>query len=156
MLLEINSQAELPSSHLRQTSIRKLRDLACSPGIDVSVGQARVYVVHLDVIGFTHKLEQFRAVLADIASRPPVPLTLVAGDLNTFGPARPRLWRRIGAAAHAAGLTNLTAGIRRTHASGQKLDAIYALAAQPVRHRAWTLKLRASDHYPVFAELEVV
>src|SRR4029077_8611592 len=30
----------------------------------------RVYVVHLDVIGFTHKLEQFGVVVADMQARP--------------------------------------------------------------------------------------
>src|SRR6202171_5201155 len=55
----------------------------------------RVYVVHLDVIGFTHKLEHCKAVIADRAPRPPVPLTVVAGDLNTFGPPAWQLWRRL-------------------------------------------------------------
>jgi endonuclease/exonuclease/phosphatase family metal-dependent hydrolase len=113
----------------------------------------RVYVVHLDVIGFAHKLEQFRAVIAHMAAQPAVPLTLIAGDLNTFGPARPRLWRRIAASAAEAGLINVTAAIRRTHWTGQKLDAIYALAAGPIKSRAWTVKVRASDHLPVFAEI---
>ena len=114
----------------------------------------RLYVAHLDVVGFTHKLEQFRAVLADMASRPPVPLTLVAGDLNTFGPVRPHLWRRIADAAAAAGLVNLTTSVHRTHWTGQKLDAIYAASAVPLRHRAWTLNGHASDHLPVFADIE--
>ena len=114
----------------------------------------RVYVVHLDVIGFAHKLAQFQCVLDDLKARPAAPLTLVAGDLNTFGPSRPKLWRRLGRAAESAGLTNLTAHIRRTHWTGQKLDAIYALAGDaPVEHRAWTARLRASDHLPVFVEL---
>ena len=114
----------------------------------------RVYVVHLDVIGFAHKLAQFQCVLDDLKARPAAPLTLVAGDLNTFGPSRPKLWRRLGRAAESAGLTNLTAHIRRTHWTGQKLDAIYALADDaPVQHRAWTARLRASDHLPVFVEL---
>lgn len=113
----------------------------------------RVYVVHLDVIGFAHKLEQFRAVIADMATRPAVPLTLIAGDLNTFGPTRPRLWRRLAACAAEAGLINLTAAIRRTHWTGQKLDAIYALAPPSIKSRSWTVKVRASDHLPVFAEV---
>jgi endonuclease/exonuclease/phosphatase family metal-dependent hydrolase len=114
----------------------------------------RIYVAHLDVIGFTHKLEQFRAVLADMAARPPVPLTLLAGDLNTFGPVRPHLWRRIADAAKAAALVNLTVSVERTHWTGQKLDAIYASSNVPVSHRAWTVNASASDHLPVFAEIE--
>jgi len=114
----------------------------------------RIYVVHLDVVGFTHKLEQFQAVLADMQVRKPVPLTVVAGDLNTFGPVRPHLWRRIASAAEKAGLVNLTADVRRTHWTGQKLDAIYASSQVPIKHRSWTAGLRASDHLPVFAEIE--
>jgi endonuclease/exonuclease/phosphatase family metal-dependent hydrolase len=114
----------------------------------------RIYVVHLDVVGFAHKLEQFRAVLADMDARPQVPLTLIAGDLNTFGPVRPHLWRRIAGAADAAGLVNLTSEVHRTHWTGQKLDAIYAASRVPMTHRSWTVGVRASDHLPVFAEIE--
>jgi len=113
----------------------------------------RVYVLHLDVIGFTHKLEQFKTVVSHMAGREPVSMEIVAGDLNTFGPARVQVWRRLAAAARSAGLVNVTAGIRSTHWTGQKLDAIYARTAAPVSHRAWTLKVRASDHLPVFAEI---
>jgi endonuclease/exonuclease/phosphatase family metal-dependent hydrolase len=112
----------------------------------------RVYVMHLDVIGFTHKLEQFRAILSDSTARQPVPLTLIAGDLNTFGPPRLPLWRRIGAAASQANLVELTHGLRRTHWTAQKLDAIYAGGAVGTTSRAWTLDVRASDHMPVFAD----
>lgn len=114
--------------------------------------ELRVYVMHLDVVGFKHKLEQFRTILNDMASRPPVPVTVIAGDLNTFGPPRLQLWRRIRAAAHEAGLVELTQGLRRTHWMAQKLDAIYVKAAVVPKHRAWTLSVRASDHLPVFAE----
>ncbi len=113
----------------------------------------RVYVMHLDVVGFTHKLEQFRAILTDMSQRPAVPLTLLAGDLNTFGPPRLQLWRRIRAAAHDVGLVELTRGLRRTHWMAQKLDAIYALGTIGPHHRAWTRSVRASDHLPVFAEI---
>jgi endonuclease/exonuclease/phosphatase family metal-dependent hydrolase len=113
----------------------------------------RVYVMHLDVIGFTHKLEQLKGIITDMRARPPVPLTILAGDLNTFGPPRLRLWRRLRAAAHEAGLVELTHGLRRTHWTGMKLDAIYAHGDTTSAHRAWTLNLRASDHLPVFAEI---
>jgi endonuclease/exonuclease/phosphatase family metal-dependent hydrolase len=115
----------------------------------------RVYVVHLDVIGFTHKLEQFRAVIRDMAAQPAVPLTLVAGDLNTFGVPRLQMWRRIRLVARAAGLVELTRSIRRTHWTAQKLDAIYGRAAAPYKHHAWVLKVRASDHLPVFADIDM-
>lgn len=113
----------------------------------------RVYVMHLDVIGFAHKLQQLRTVIEDMASRPEVPLTIVAGDLNTFGPPQLQLWRRLAAAAHEAGLVELTRGIRRTHWTAQKLDAIFMHAASTPTHHAWTVNVRASDHLPVFAEI---
>jgi endonuclease/exonuclease/phosphatase family metal-dependent hydrolase len=113
----------------------------------------RVYVMHLDVVGFTRRLEQFRAIVTDMANRPPVSLTLIAGDLNTIGPPRLQLWRRIRQSAHEAGLVELTRGIRRTHLTAQKLDAIYAAGNIDPRHHAWTRSVRASDHLPVFAEL---
>jgi endonuclease/exonuclease/phosphatase family metal-dependent hydrolase len=115
----------------------------------------RVYVVHLDVIGFTHKLEQFRMVIADMEARPPVPLTVVAGDLNTFGPPAWQLWRRLDAAASEAGLVEVTRDVGRTHWTAQKLDAIYVRTEMDFTARAWALSLRASDHQPVFADIEV-
>jgi endonuclease/exonuclease/phosphatase family metal-dependent hydrolase len=116
--------------------------------------ELRVYVVHLDVIGFDHKIEQLRAVIADIAARPQVPLTLVAGDLNTFGPPGLQLWRKLAAAAGEAGLVEVTREVRRTHWTSQKLDAIFARADAPLVSRAWALNLRASDHQPVFADID--
>src|SRR5438552_1014640 len=50
-------------------------------------------------------------------------------------------------------LFELTRGLRRTHWTAQKLDAIYAGGAVAAQHRAWTLNVRASDHLPVFAEI---
>jgi endonuclease/exonuclease/phosphatase family metal-dependent hydrolase len=115
----------------------------------------RVYVVHLDVIGFTHKLEQFKAVITDMAARPLVPLTLVAGDLNTFGPPAWQLWRRLHAAASEAGLVEVTSEVGRTHWTAQKLDAIFIRTESPFTTRAWALNLRASDHQPVFADISL-
>ncbi|HEX3506875.1 MAG TPA: endonuclease/exonuclease/phosphatase family protein [Candidatus Dormibacteraeota bacterium] len=114
----------------------------------------RVYVVHLDVVGFTHKLEQFGAVVADMQARPEVPLTLVAGDLNTFGMPRLQMWRRIRASAKTAELVELTRTVRRTHWTSQKLDAIYMKGAAASEHHAWALAIRGSDHLPVFADIE--
>ncbi|MHB8587363.1 MAG: endonuclease/exonuclease/phosphatase family protein [Candidatus Dormibacteraceae bacterium] len=115
----------------------------------------RVYVVHLDVIGFAHKIEQFAAVIADMATRPPVPLTLVAGDLNTFGPPGLQLWRRLAATATQAGLVEVTRDVRSTHWTSQKLDAIFVRGGAEINSRAWALDVRASDHQPVFADLDL-
>jgi endonuclease/exonuclease/phosphatase family metal-dependent hydrolase len=114
--------------------------------------ELRVYVMHLDVLGFTHKLEQFRAILTDMSGRPPVPMTLIAGDLNTFGPPRLQPWRRLREVAKDAGLVELTREITRTHWTRQKLDAVYLRSETVPPHRAWTAKVRASDHVPVFVD----
>jgi endonuclease/exonuclease/phosphatase family metal-dependent hydrolase len=114
----------------------------------------RVYVVHLDMIGFAHKLEQLKAVITDMAARPPVPLTVVAGDLNTFGPPVLQLWRRLAAAATEAGMVDVTREVTRTHWTAQKLDAIFLRAELPFVARAWALDVRASDHRPVFVDIE--
>jgi len=67
---------------------------------------------------------------------------------------RPHLWKRIADAAKAAGLVNITTSVQRTHWTGQQLDAIYASSNVPFSHRAWTVDARASDHLPVFADIE--
>ena len=151
---QVVSLSDLPRASLTRAERTLLRAIPPQRRIAIRAESEalRVYVMHLDVVGFTHKLEQFRAILTDMTSRHRVPLTLVAGDLNTFGPPRLQLWRRIRAAAHEAKLVELTHGLRRTHWTAQKLDAIYAGGAVGATHRAWTLNVRASDHLPVFAD----
>lgn len=152
---QVVSLSNLSIPHMTRTERTLLRAIPPQRRIAIRAESAdlRVYVMHLDVLGFTHKLEQFRAIIKDMAERPSVRMTIIAGDLNTFGPPRLQLWRRIRAASREAELTELTHGLRRTHWTGQKLDAIYAAGALPPRHRAWTVSVRASDHLPVFAEL---
>jgi endonuclease/exonuclease/phosphatase family metal-dependent hydrolase len=134
-----------------------LRALAPQQRIAIRAESAalRVYVVHLDVIGFTHKVEQLGAVIADMANRPPVPLTIVAGDLNTFGPPGLQLWRRLAATVSQAGLVEVTRNVGSTHWTSQKLDAIFVRASSSIQFRAWALDVRASDHQPVFADIEL-
>ena len=151
---EVISLSDFPMPPMSRTERALLRAIPPQRRIAIRAESEalRVYVMHLDVVGFAHKLEQFRAILADGAARQRVPLTLLAGDLNTFGPPRMQLWRRIRSAAHEAGLVELTHGLRRTHWTSQKLDAIYVRGKVSERRRAWTLNVRASDHLPVFAE----
>ena len=153
--LRVVSLSDLSIPHMTRAERTLLRAIPPQKRIAIRAESAhlRAYVMHLDVLGFTHKLEQFRAIITDMGERPAVPLTLIAGDLNTFGPPRLQLWRRIRTAAHEAGLTELTRGLRRTHWTAQKLDAIYAAGEVPPTHRAWTRSVRASDHLPVFAEI---
>ena len=121
-------------------------------------GQAiRLYVAHLDVLGYQHKLQQFNRILEDLATRDEADITILAGDLNTFkmGP-RPR-WTRLRSAAEAAGFEDLTTDIKWTHRSRvparQKLDAIFVRCDRPLLYESWSLDLPGSDHIPVFAEI---
>ncbi len=117
----------------------------------------RVYVVHLDVLGVTHKHAQLTHVLEDAGARPAVDLVLIAGDLNTYGVAgRPR-WFKLRRLAREAGFEELTTGIgwtQRRLGVRQKLDAVFASPPGTV-HRAWREVLPGSDHLPVLAELDV-
>ena len=121
-------------------------------------GQAiRLYVAHLDVLGYQHKLQQFDRILEDLATRDEADITILAGDLNTFKMAtRPR-WTRLRSAAEAAGLEDLTTDIKWTHKSRtparQKLDAIFVRCVRPLRYESWSLNLPGSDHIPVFATI---
>jgi endonuclease/exonuclease/phosphatase family metal-dependent hydrolase len=151
---EVVSLPEISTVNMKRAERALLRAIPPQRRIAIRAesDRLRVYVMHLDVVGFTHKLEQFRAIVTDMEARPRVPLTIVAGDLNTFGPPRLQLWRRLRAAAHDAGLVELTRGVRRTHWTAQKLDAVYIHGSDVPAHRAWTLNVRASDHLPVFVE----
>jgi len=119
-----------------------------------------LYVAHLDVFGYRHKLEQFGSILADLAARDPADITVIAGDLNTFRLARRPRWTRLLDAAQAAGFEDLTGEIRWTHSFGrrvpvrQKLDAIFVRSERPLLYDSWSLDLAGSDHIPVFAEIK--
>jgi endonuclease/exonuclease/phosphatase (EEP) superfamily protein YafD len=119
----------------------------------------RCYVVHLDVLGFAHKREQFAHVLTDAKKRSPVETTLIAGDLNTFGTGTRPSWAPLRTAASSEQFIDLTRDIPWTQAVRtlrlhQKLDAVFARRARPIAHRAWTLDVRGSDHIPVFVQME--
>ena len=121
-------------------------------------GQAiRVYVAHLDVLGYQHKLQQFNHILEDLAVRDEADITILAGDLNTFKMGRRPRWTRLRSAAEEAGFEDLTSDIKWTHRSRmparQKLDAIFVRCERPLRYESWSLDLPGSDHIPVFAEI---
>ncbi len=158
---------KLPHMHadtLPRTERALLRKLPLQQRISVMVegkiGQEtlRVYVAHLDVVGFQHKREQFYRILQDAQERPPVELTIIAGDLNTFKIRSRPSWKQLTTAAAAAGFQDLTSEIRWTHSVPrlrlkQKLDAIFIKYAHRTRCRSWSLDIAGSDHIPVFAEI---
>lgn len=115
----------------------------------------RLYAVHLDVFGITHKHAQLAHILADASRREPVDVILIAGDMNTYGIAgRPR-WSELRRLAQTAGFEELTVRIGWTHRGlgvRQKLDAIF-VAPTGLPHRTWRFALPGSDHIPVLLEL---
>ena len=120
----------------------------------------RIYVAHLDVVGFAHKRHQFGHILNDARHRPPVALTILAGDLNTFKIRSRPSWSQLIAAATAEGFQDLTSEIRWTHAVRplrwkQKLDAILIRYTGPLDYRSWSLDIPGSDHIPVLAEIRL-
>ena len=118
----------------------------------------RIYLAHLDVIGFEHKREQLSRILRDARERAVVDLTILAGDLNTFKIRSRPSWQGLITAAKEAGFHDITAGIGWTHAvrslnMRQKLDAIFVSRGRPFQYRSWTLEARGSDHIPLFADI---
>lgn len=120
----------------------------------------RVCTAHLDVLGYRFKRQQFAAVLEDLRSRPPVDLTILAGDFNTFQIGGHPTWTQLRRDAGALGLQAITGPILWTQHMPrlrwrQKLDEIFIACARPFQARVWTLDVRTSDHLPVFAEIQV-
>jgi endonuclease/exonuclease/phosphatase family metal-dependent hydrolase len=116
----------------------------------------RVYTVHLDVLGIIHKQAQLLAVLEDADRRRPVDMTLIAGDLNTYGVrGRPR-WAGLRALVDSHGFEDVSVDVGWTHRSRgglrQKLDAL--LVRPPgLAWRAHAEPLDGSDHIPIVAEV---
>lgn len=123
--------------------------------------RVRLYVAHLDVMGYELKHQQFHYILQDAHKRPAVDLSVIAGDLNTFRLFRARpTWRQLEHTAHAVGFRDITTEIvwTRSESKGrlkQKLDAIFIRQPQLRSYRSWSLEIPGSDHIPVFAELRL-
>ena len=121
----------------------------------------RIYVAHLDVMGYELKRQQFHYILEDAQKRPAADLSVIAGDLNTFRLFRARpSWQQLEDAANAVGFREITTEIlwTRSESNGrlkQKLDAIFIQQPRSVPYRSWSLEIPGSDHIPVFAELRL-
>ena len=121
----------------------------------------RIYVAHLDVMGYELKRQQFHHILEDARKRPAADLSVIAGDLNTFRLFRTRpSWKQLEDAANAVGFRDITTEILWTRSESrgrlkQKLDAIFIQQPSSVPYRSWSLEVPGSDHIPVFAELHL-
>jgi endonuclease/exonuclease/phosphatase family metal-dependent hydrolase len=117
------------------------------------------YSAHLDISGLAHKRRQLAHVLEDRRIRAAADITVVAGDLNTFHLARWPSWGQLARAYEAEGFADMAASTRWTHtlpalAIRQKLDWLLVRSIVVRCGRSWTLPSRASDHIPLFVDLE--
>lgn len=111
----------------------------------------RVIAAHLGLLP-DEQFRQVRMLSALVRADPDVP-TLVMGDFNIWGPARP-LFRRLGAkGARKTALPSFPAW-----APTVALDRVWALPVHLIRERRvhrTALSVRASDHLPVVARVEL-
>lgn len=154
LTVEHVSSIGLPTPSGRMLRLRSSRRNAAVAEVAIDHQRVRLYSVHLDVLGIAHKHAQFAYVLNDAVQRPPVSVTVVSGDMNTYGIAGRPAWRELRRLADSAGFEELTMGIGWTHAAGvrQKLDAIFA-SPQGLPHQRRRIVLPGSDHIPVWIEI---
>lgn len=144
-----------PSGRIMRRLPRQRRN-AVLANLHLGELRLRLYAVHLDVFGVSHKHAQLASVLDDASKRPAADRTLIAGDMNTYGiGGRPR-WTELRRLAEMANFEELTTGVGWTHRAlgvRQKLDAVFA-SPRGLPHRARRLALPGSDHFPVLVDLE--
>jgi endonuclease/exonuclease/phosphatase family metal-dependent hydrolase len=145
-----------PSGRIMRTLPRQRRNAVVAT-LRVGELRLRLYAVHLDVFGITHRHAQLATVLDDASHRPTADVSLIAGDMNTYGIAgRPR-WTELRRLAEAANFEEVTTGIGWTHRAlgvRQKLDAVFA-SPRGLPHHARRFPLPGSDHVPVVVDLDI-
>lgn len=123
--------------------------------------RVRVYVTHLDVVGYTHRWEQLRAVLLAEEAKKPVDIAIIAGDMNTIKIPTRDVWKNFAAQVESYQFKDITTAVEWTHFVSrrlkmkQKLDAIF-LKPATLPYTSWSLDVRGSDHLPVFANIALV
>src|SRR6266851_1734514 len=159
--IELESLAAIelptPSGRIMRTLPRQRRN-AVVANLRLGEVRLRLYAVHLDVFGITHRHAQLATVLDDAMQRPTVDVSVIAGDMNTYGLAgRPR-WTELRRLAEAANFEELTTRVGWTHqvlGVRQKLDAVFA-SPRGLPHHARRVPLPGSDHVPVLVDLTVI
>jgi endonuclease/exonuclease/phosphatase family metal-dependent hydrolase len=117
----------------------------------------RIYVTHLDVLGFAHKRAQLDAIFEHEELQDNVDICCVIGDFNTFKFVSRPSWKNLAQAASEAGFSDLTTEIIWTFARPQvrfrqKLDSIF-IKPSDFKYKSWSLDIRGSDHIPVFSDI---
>jgi endonuclease/exonuclease/phosphatase family metal-dependent hydrolase len=119
----------------------------------------KIYVTHLEVLGFIHKRAQLDAILDHDDAEEPADICCIAGDFNTYKIiSRPR-WRSLAEAAKESGFHDLTTEIIWTFARKrvrikQKLDSIF-VKPYHFAYKSWSLDIKGSDHIPIFSDIKL-
>ncbi|HVF69712.1 MAG TPA: hypothetical protein VNA13_04075 [Xanthomonadales bacterium] len=119
----------------------------------------RIYVTHLDVLGYSHKRAQLKAIFTHSDLQKPVDITCVIGDFNTFKIATRPKWKNLSKDAEMAGFRDLTTEIVWTFSRPrvrfkQKLDSIF-IKPFDFHYKSWSPNIKGSDHIPVFCDITV-
>jgi endonuclease/exonuclease/phosphatase family metal-dependent hydrolase len=134
-------------------------------GAVLQVGQQRLaaYSVHTEtpVLSHARRAEQI-AELRDRVRLVPADHVIVGGDFNTFSPRSARMLRETMAGAGLAPVFDGHRGTRRPATirtplatlASFKLDHLFVRGARPLASGVWP-NTAASDHYPLWATLEV-
>lgn len=117
----------------------------------------RIYVSHLDVVGFTHRRNQLNTIFLDNLLRSATDITCIAGDFNTIRFKKRPTWQAFVEDTKKQGFIDLTTEITWTFSEPrlrmkQKLDAIF-LKPSHLIYTSQSLEVPGSDHIPVFANI---
>ncbi|HEX8068451.1 MAG TPA: endonuclease/exonuclease/phosphatase family protein [Pyrinomonadaceae bacterium] len=122
-------------------------------GATVRLGDTllRVYSVHAETrVGVAQKIEQQRAVLADLERHPEARAAVVLGDFNTWEPrATDETAKLFAAAGFVSGVDNRPATFHRFLVVDLKLDWLWLRGLAPLRSGIAN-HLTYSDHWPLW------
>jgi endonuclease/exonuclease/phosphatase family metal-dependent hydrolase len=121
-------------------------------GATVAVGKTpvRVYSVHAETrLPVEHKVEQWRAVLDDLKSRPPDTRVVVLGDFNTIKPKDVSAARKLFTEAGFSTPFDDDETTWETFMVALKLDWLWLRGLQPLNHGI-DRRVTYSDHYPLW------
>ncbi|HUQ85326.1 MAG TPA: hypothetical protein VM077_03285 [Candidatus Limnocylindrales bacterium] len=119
----------------------------------------RIYVTHLDVLGYSHKRAQLKAIFTHSADQKPVDLTCIIGDFNTYKIVTRPKWKNLSKDALDAGFQDLTTEIVWTFSRPrvkfkQKLDSIF-IKPFNYAYESRSQDIKGSDHIPVFCDINL-
>lgn len=167
---KLNTAWTLPLPNYRQTShtgrettllkrVAPQKRIALMCELKYQEYSLRLYSLHLDVLGWQHKVDQLARVLDLDSHLAPVDLTLIAGDFNTisnrFLPPHTAMHSLI----KTHGFMELTTDIKYTftaarNRSKQKLDFIFIKTKLKYTSQSEAIETNASDHLPVFSTIK--